>query len=151
MGSVGSCDNDPLVDDDIDDNADVYDNPDWDNLNETERETNISGTLKKLGNITKKRSMSPLMLKDMLGADATALGISITKKYRKSKEDDSRIINDIYRSVKYFDQLFEKRRKRLHENIKRSKKGTYVKRQYWYRNEFRSIVNKKRLGNICDS
>jgi hypothetical protein len=150
MGSVASCDNDSPVDDDIDNNADAYDNPDSDNLIETERETNNVSTLKKLGNIKKKKPVSPLMLKDMLGADEEAIGSLIAKNHMKLKKDDCRIINGIYRSVKYFDQLFEKRRKRLHENIKRSKKGSYVKQQYCYRNKFRSIVNEKRLRNICN-
>jgi hypothetical protein len=107
MSSVLSCDNSHLQDD-TDGIADVdsYDNPDWENLNETKHKSNIANTLKKLGN-TKKKTTSPLILKDMLGANAEALGISIMKRYVKTKITDSRIINDMYRSVKCVEQLFE--------------------------------------------
>ena len=57
MGSVasGNCDS-PVLDDIGDgDNRDAYDNPDWENLNETEHESNIANTLKQLWNIRKKQ------------------------------------------------------------------------------------------------
>ena len=91
--------------------------------------------------------MSPLILKDMIGADADALGNHIVKNHAKSKQADCRIINDIYRLVKYHSQLFEIQRKRLNMHIKHSKEGTYAKRHYWYRNKYRKYVNERRLGN----
>ena len=53
MGSVASCDNESPLQDDINSisNTDTYDNPDWENLNRTERERNIVNTVKKLGNM----------------------------------------------------------------------------------------------------
>ena len=56
IGSVASCDNDSPLQDNIGeiDDRDVYNNPDWEHLNETERTSNITNTLKQLGNIKKK-------------------------------------------------------------------------------------------------
>ena len=87
MGSLSSGDhNSPVLDDVGDvDNRDTYDKPDWETLNETERESNIANTLKQLRNIKKDKLVSPLILKDMLGADADALGNHIVKKSRKNK------------------------------------------------------------------
>ena len=46
--------------------------------------------------------MSPLILKDMIGADADALGNHIVKNHAKSKQADCRIIDNINRSVRHF-------------------------------------------------
>ena len=52
MGSVASGNEDSLVDNDVGDCDDV--SPDWETLNDNERKSNISNTLKKLGNIMTK-------------------------------------------------------------------------------------------------
>ena len=90
--------------------------------------------------------MSPLILKDMLGDDATALVKNIVKGHLKSVQRNRLVINDIYRCVKYFNQMFEERRKVLKINTKKSKDATYAKPVYWYRDEFRKLVNEKRDG-----
>ena len=56
MGSASAGDRESPVLDDIGDvdNGDTYNSPDWENLNETKRESNIANTLKQLGNIKKK-------------------------------------------------------------------------------------------------
>ena len=59
----------------------------------------------------------------MLGADADALGNLITKNHVELKQADCRIINDIYRSVKYFGQLFETKERdctKTRNNVKRT-------------------------------
>ena len=84
MGSVASGNKDFPVDDDVGDCDDV--SPDWENLNDNERESNISNTLKKLGNILTKRKFNPLILKDVLGADADCLVPSLIKNHRHSKK-----------------------------------------------------------------
>ena len=71
--------------------------------------------------------MSPLILNDMLGDDAIALVKKIVKGHLKSVRRNRLVINDIYRSVKYFNQMFEKRRKALMINTKKSKDTTYAK------------------------
>ena len=53
-----------------------------------------------------KKPVSPLILKDMLSADADALENHIAKKHDRIKKADCRIVNDICRSVEYFSQLF---------------------------------------------
>ena len=90
--------------------------------------------------------MSPLILKDMLGDNAAALVSSIAKAHLKSVRRDCLVINDIYRSVKYFNQMFAERRKALMINAKKSKDATYEKPVYWYRDEFQKIANEKRDG-----
>ena len=110
--------------------------PDWENLNEKKRESNIGNSLKQLANIKKKTKMSQFILKDMLGDDATALVSNIAKAHLKSVRCDCLVINDIYRSVKYFNQIFEERRKALMINTKKLKDATYAKLVYWYRDEF---------------
>ena len=144
MGSVASCNEDSPVDGDVGN----YDNisPDWETLNDNERESNISNILKKLGNIMMKRRFDPLILKDMLGADADCLVPLLIKNHRHSKSVEELLINDIYRSVKYFSQVFEGRRKNLERNKKNSNDGSYSRKPYWFRNEFRCIVREKRSG-----
>ena len=90
--------------------------------------------------------MSPLILKDMLGDNTTALVRNIIKSHLKSVRRDRLVINDIYRSVKYFDQMFEERRKALKINTKKLKDASYAKPMYWYKDEFRKNVNEKRDG-----
>ena len=90
--------------------------------------------------------MSPLILKDMLGDDATALVRNIVKGHLKSVWRGRLVINDIYRSVKYFNQMFEERRKALMINAEKLKDATYAKPVYWYRDEFWKTVNEKRDG-----
>ena len=79
--------------------------------------------------------MNTLLLNDMVGANAKARGSLIVKSHIKSRKEDCRITNDIYRAVNYFGQVFETQGKRLHKNIKRSKQSTYANHQYWHRNE----------------
>jgi hypothetical protein len=123
MDSVASCDNNSPLQDDINNiaNADAYNNPDWENLNKPKLESNIANTLKKLENSKKKKPTSPLIPKDMLGADTEALINPIMENHVEPKHADCRIINDIYCLVKYVGQLFEKCRKRLHRSINQSK------------------------------
>ena len=54
MGSIASCNDDSPVDNDIGNCDDVA--PDWETLNVNKRESNITNTLKKLGNITSKKN-----------------------------------------------------------------------------------------------
>ena len=140
MGSVASIAEDSPVDDDL------VNDQDWEDLNEKERESNIGNSLKQLANIKKKTKMSPFILKDMLGDDATALVKNIGKTHVKSVQRDCLIINDIYRCVKYFNHMFEERRKALKINTDNSKNATYAKPVYWYRDEFRKLVKEKRDG-----
>ena len=65
-----------------------------------------------------KRKFNPLILKDMLGVDADCLVPSLIKNHRHSKSVEERLINDIYRSVKYFSQVFEGRRKKVGDEPK---------------------------------
>ena len=90
--------------------------------------------------------MSPFILKDMLGDDATALVKNVGKAHLKSVQRERLIINDIYRCVKYFNHMFEERRKALKINTEKSKNSTYAKPVYWYRDEFRKLVKEKRDG-----
>ena len=126
--SIASCNDDSPLDDDVGDCDDVA--PDWEALDVNERESHITNTLKKLGNITSKRQLNPLIMKDMLGADADCLVPSLIKSHRHSKTIEERIINDIYQSVKYFSQLFEGRRKKLERNKKNSNDGSYSRKPY---------------------
>ena len=50
--------------------------PDWELLNESEKEEQISENHRKLGNVKKKR-MSPLILEDMLGVDRDLMLVKI--------------------------------------------------------------------------
>ena len=54
MGSIATCNDDSPVDDDVGDGDDVA--PDWEALDVNERESNITNTLKKLGNIMSKKT-----------------------------------------------------------------------------------------------
>ena len=54
-------------------------------MNVKECESNINNTLKKLANIKTNRKPNPLILKDMLGADADYLVGSLIRNNRKSK------------------------------------------------------------------
>ena len=70
MGSVArECGND-WDDDECHDSE--FAEEDWQKMDKSEREESISSSLKKLGNI-KRRPMSDLILKDMLGTDAECL------------------------------------------------------------------------------
>ena len=108
----------------------------------------IGTNVKQLGNIKKKTIMKKLILKDLLGEDANALIGKLKKSHLKTAKKEKLIINDVYRSVTYFNEVFDKRRALLKKNITHSKDKTYAKPTYWYRDEVRQIVADKRLGKI---
>ena len=89
-------------------------------MNKGDKETNISSNLKKLNNI-KKRLMSKHTLKDMLGDDGNHAILNIEKRHKKVLRKERMKINDIYQAVKYFNQMFGKRRQLLKTNFQKSK------------------------------
>lgn len=115
----------------------------WAELDEGEREGKIKETLKKLGNI-KKKKMSPLLLKDHLGADGLLTLRNIKKKHEKEVNKEKRKIEEIYLYVKYFDQKMKKRRKNLECNIKMSNENTYERKKYQWRDAYDCFMKDKR-------
>ena len=46
------------------------------------------------------------------------------------------VINDVYRSMKWFHIRHDQRRDDLEENLQKSKDGTYAKTRYWHRGKY---------------
>ena len=64
----------------------------------------------------------------------------------KIKEDrakkiaaEKRKLDLLYLDVNHFEQKRKKRRCILEDNIKCSKKNTYVKREYWWKNKYEEL------------
>ena len=119
--------------------------PEWEILNKEDRETNISRNLKKFNDI-KKRLMSKYILKDMLGDDGTHAILNIEKAHKKLSRKERMKINDIYRAVKYFNQMLGKRRQLLKTNFQKSKERTYAKPHYACRETYDRMMAQKRSG-----
>ncbi len=85
--------------------------------------------------------MSTFIMKDLLGGDADAAVKNIKIQHEKVLNRDRRRVNEVYRAVKYFDVKFQKRRNQLELNLKQSMEGTYSKRQYSWRNDFRRLYD----------
>ena len=117
---------------------------DWETLNDDDRTTKISETLKKLcGNVKKKR-MHANILKDVLGADGLHAIKGLGKKHTKKLRREKRKIESIYVAVKHFDEKMKKRRIMLHDNLKKSKDNTYSKPKYCWRDKYNAMVKEKR-------
>ena len=109
--------------------------PDWEQLNEKDREKTISNSLKKLDNVKKKR-MSTFILKDMLGSDGEFALRGIKESHLQTVKKEEMKINNIYRAVKCFKQKMAIRRARLKANIEHSKNGTFSKWGYSWRDKY---------------
>ena len=94
--------------------------------------------------------MSNLILLDILGTDGDLTLKDVKKSHQTIMNRERMIINDIYRAVKYFNQVFRKRRTSLMENSNKSEMGTYTKKSYWWRDECRKITKDKRKGIITN-
>ena len=125
------------------DNETEWDAPpeeNWETMNKEERETTINGSLKILGN-AKKHCTSPLILIDLLGDDASAALAQLKTKHLRKNRQDNLFINDVYRSVKYFDQKFQMRMERLLIGTVKSRNSTYEKREYGHRAIYKRIMD----------
>ena len=109
--------------------------PDWEQLNEKDREKTISNSLKKLDNVKKKR-MSTFILKDMLGSDGEFSLRGIKESHLQTVKKEEMKINNIYRAVKYFKHKMAIRCARLKANIEHSKNDTFSKWEYSWRDEY---------------
>ena len=67
-----------------------------------------------------------------------------------SKKTETWIINNIYCSVNYCSQIFNKESRTIEVKIKDSKQGTYTKQKYLYITEFCCIMNNKQSGKSSD-
>ena len=113
----------------------------WNEHDEKKKEATIDRSMKKLGNV-KKRKMSKFILKDLLGSDAKLAIRGIAKSHQKLQKRHKLRINDIYRAVKYFDQKFKSRRALLQENARKSASESYSRRQYSWLDEYNTLMKR---------
>ena len=59
------------------------------------------------------------------------------------------LINDVYRSMKYFSQKFAAQREGLKVNTAKSKAGSYQRGNYWYRDEY-DLLCASHHGTVTD-
>ena len=115
------------------------DEVDWENLNDKDRDTKISDSLKHLGNV-KKKKMSNMLLCDMLGEDGLATLKDIKKKREKHLAKEVRKMDMIHLAVRYFEERMKKRRTILLDNLDKSKKKTYSRRVYSWQTIYDAII-----------
>ncbi len=139
MGSIASRTSN-LVEDDVD----TPEGDDgWERLEETEPRETIGQSLKHLGNV-KKRPMSSLILKDLLGSDGALATKDIKKGHVKSIRKAKRRIDGIYDAVNYFEEKMGKRMKQLDVNIEKSTQKSYKRRRCEWRTEYKVTMTEKR-------
>ena len=122
-----------------------FEEEDWETLNETSRGAKISDALKQLGNASKK-NMNPNITKDFYGAAGDIAMKNVKRNHEKLVRKDILHVNSIFRAVRYFEGKMVVRRKMLEHNIACSENKTYVKREYWWRDEIESIMEMKRAA-----
>ena len=86
-------------------------------------------------------------MKDLLGADADLATKEIKKAHDKSKQRERLMVNGVYRAVKYFEKKMDERTKRLNENIRRSKTGTYHKPDFSWRDAYHAEIAEKGMDD----
>ncbi len=104
-------------------------------LNEKDLNKAHTDTLKNRGNV-KKKQMSKFILRDGLGSDGLHEIRDIKKAHLKVLRRDRLKINKVYRAMIYSDKKMAVRRTRLKKSIDNSTKGTYVKKNYWWRDAY---------------
>ena len=79
-------------------------------MEEDGRATKHDDALKKLGNVNKKR-MSPMILKDFLGADGTVATMGLKKPHKQALLKHRKKLEWINIAVDYFGKKIEKKTK----------------------------------------
>ena len=90
--------------------------------------------------------MNPNITKDFYGAAGDIAMKNVKRNHEKLVRKDILHVNAIFRSVRYFEGKMVVRRKMLEHNIACSENKTYVKREYWWRDEIESIMEMKRAA-----
>ena len=109
-----------------------------------ERDSAIDEVMKrKLGNI-KKKGMSSIIMNDLLGADGEATVKDIKKSHMKLLRRNQLRVNEIHRSVLYFQEKFNIRRERLKTNLSKSINNQYERRSYSWQDKYDAIMNEIR-------
>jgi len=115
---------------------------DWENLEEEVKPEKIEDALKHLGNV-KKRKLSPMILKDILGDDGDHCLSGIKKSHEKLLNREVRKLKHINVAVSYFEDKMDKRRKLLSEKLETSSNQTYPRRNLLWMKEWRRINDEK--------
>ena len=103
----------------------VKDDTDWEQHNETDRDESILKSLKKLGNVKRKR-MSTFILNSMLDSDIEVSLRGIKQLHLKTVKKEKMKINNVYRAIRYIKRRMAIQLARLMANIlEHSKNGTY--------------------------
>ena len=127
----------------VDDTNGPDDSEDWEMMGETERNETFDESLKKLGNVRKKR-MSKHILKDMLGDDTALLVKDIKKNHDKALKKEKRKLDTVYIAVKHFENKMEKRRSMLKENIRKSVGKKYENKEYSWKSDYDDMMKEIR-------
>ena len=133
FGSTGSNEN-PRVEDE--------DRLDWDVLDEETRRIQIANSLKRLGNV-KRRKISPHILTDYMSSEFHEGLTAMKKNYEDSVRREKMRVNSVFRAVVYFEKKMKTRRELLTESIKRSEGKSYSKPHYSWRERYEQIMKEK--------
>ena len=115
----------------------------WENLDEHEKDIKIGDSLKHMGNV-KRRKMSKLILKDMLGIDGAATLKDLKKNREKALARENRKIDNIYLACRFFDKRMQTRREMMRLKTQQSIAGNYTTREYDWKNDYEEIMDQKR-------
>ena len=115
-------------------------------LGDATRNETFDESLKKLGNVRKKR-MSKDILKDMLGDDTALLVKDIKKNHDKALKKEKRKLDSVYIAVKHFENKMEKRRTMLKENIRKSVEKKYERKEYCWKSDYDDMMKELRTRN----
>ena len=105
----------------------------------------IDAGLKMLGNVKRKR-MSTLIHKDLLGVDAQVAMIGMKKKYVKELEREENKLFMMRVWNRHFDIKMEKRMNQLKRRQEESRAGTYKRYKFPFRGEYESLIEDKRCN-----
>ena len=76
----------------------------------------------------------------MLGADGDMTLKNVKEKRDKTLKKEKIKLDLLYfLSINHFEQKMKKRRKNLDESMKRSKDGTYERREYGWKNKYEEL------------
>ena len=115
----------------------------WETLSEEVCQLKIDDSLKKLGNVRKKK-MSKLSLKDILGNDSKNQLKGIKQKHEEKLRRKQKKIEDVHRFVEMYENKMAERRKVLLDNISKSEQNAFDRKNYWWKEEYKKYIAQKK-------
>ena len=118
---------------------------DSDDEEEVPSESSIEETLRHMANVRKKK-MSSLIMKDLLGADGNAATVTMKRSHEKEKARLAKKEVLVKVANRQFEIKMQSRMMNLEKKCAQSKSKTYVQHNFKWRKQFNQSIQKKRTS-----